>query len=464
MAFSLRDYEIIEEIGHGGFGTILKARQKSLGRIVAIKSLLTQRTLHQKEILRFRREAEAMALLSHDNIISVFDYAYYGNNYYIVMEFIDGMTLDEALTMDIPVQVLMLIMEKVVSGLKVAHAEKVIHRDIKPSNILLGKQGQVKLADFGLATFQPEVSKYSSSAAVLGTFCYMAPEAMVTPKEVDARVDVFSLGCILYKILTGTLPFPGTTIGEVSYKVLNEAPAPIQTGKPFQDFITITAQCLEKDREKRPSLDTLHSALQEAVSDQYHTAQEELQKYISESKRGSGTSSRMHTPQTIVEKRKNTVTLAVVTGAVCILIAGILLFRQFILPGRFNDDSLPQLSGISNTQSLSSPNASVKKSVPKKLSGESPKPLTSTTLDVATGTLIITGVSRKDSITINDKKFPGKKEHGKCKATLKPGHYRIVVHHKDKGIMVRKIRVMPYQVMILDVENERITHGTDTEK
>ncbi len=464
MAFSLQDYEIIEEIGRGGFGTVLRARKKSLGRIVAIKSLAAHRSLQQKEIVRFRREAEAMALLTHDNIITVFDYAYYSNNYYIVMEYIDGITLDDALTIGISARVALFIMEKVVSGLKAAHAEKVIHRDIKPSNILLGRQGQVKLADFGLATFQPDVSRYSSGEAVLGTFCYMAPEAMVTPKEIDARVDIFSLGCILYRILTGALPFPGSTIGEVSYKVLNEAPAPVQQDDTsLQEVVTLTLQCIEKDREKRPSLDRVHSALQKAVAGQYHLAQEELQKYVTESRRDPDTATRVQTQHTIVEKRKSRVTVAVVVGVVLLLAAGILFSRRFFTSNRSNDGSLPQLSNIRNTKTVPGGDR-IGKQVLKKLSAENPKPLTSTSLDVATGTLIISGVGRKDSITLNGSIFPGKKEHGKCKATLKPGHYRVEVYRRGEGKIVRKIRVMPYQVMVLDVENERMTDERDTGK
>jgi serine/threonine protein kinase len=153
MAFSLSDYQILEEIGRGGFATVYRARQKSLGKEVAIKCLAPLRQQNSEQIVRFRREAETMAALTHDNIIAIIDYAFFNGSYYIVMEYIQGMALNTAFEKGLPPTPALCVMEKIVSALKAAHERNIIHRDIKPANILIGRSGQIKLADFGLAMF-----------------------------------------------------------------------------------------------------------------------------------------------------------------------------------------------------------------------------------------------------------------------------------------------------------------------
>jgi len=462
MAFSLRDYQIIEEIARGGFGTILKARQKSLGRTVIIKLLSPQKTQNQKEILRFRREAEAMAVLSHDNITSVYDYAYYGSNYYIVMEYIDGMDFNHALEIEIPLHLSLLTIEKVISGLKFAHSQKIIHRDIKPSNILLGKQGQVKLADFGLATFIPEVSQYSSSATVLGTFCYMAPEAMVTPKEVDSRVDIFSLGCIMYRMLSGELPFPGKTIGEVSYKVLNEEPKPVSTDTKKQDLARIIIKSLSKDREKRPGLDEIHSVVRNVLADQYHTAQEELQEFVCKGQ-PQAPAKKEHFERKDEHSRKKAIASFIVAAAVfLLLIAALLSVRQVISKRSSEKVDLPKLPALSD--SISQLNEPAHKKPAEKIADDAPKPVTSTTMGLAEGTLILKGVSKKDSVTINGSHITGTIKKGKQEIPLKQGLYRVVVFRKNKRDIVREVRVMPYQVFTLDLRKERTSNDGNAKK
>lgn len=462
MAFSLRDYTIIEEIAQGGFGTILKARQKSLGRVVIIKLLSPHKTQNQKDILRFRREAEAMALLSHDNITSVYDYAYYGSNYYIVMEYIDGMDLNRALEIEIPLHLSLLIMEKVISGLKFAHSQKIIHRDIKPSNILLGKQGQVKLADFGLATFIPEVSRYSSSASVLGTFCYMAPEAMVTPREVDSRVDLFSLGCIMYRMLSGELPFPGKTIGEVSYKVLNEEPKPVTTDTGKRDLSYIIVKSLSKDREKRPDLDEIHKAVRNALVDHYHTAQEELQEFVCKGQPKKSGKKEQFERKEKHPRKKPIASLIAATGVFLLLIAALLSIRQIIIKRSSEKVDLPKLPALSD--SISQLKESVRKKPGKKIIDDAPKPVTSTSMGLAEGTLILKGVSTRDSVTINGATIKGIIKKGKQKIPLQQGLYRVVIYRKNKRDVMREVRVMPYQVFTIDLKKERTSNDGNAKR
>ncbi len=452
MAFSPGDYDIIEEIGQGSFGSIYKARQKSLGRVVAFKILSSHRTQKQSEILRFRREAEAMAVLTHDNIISVYDYTYYNNNYYIIMEFIDGINFNNALQNSIPGDLSLLIIEKVISGLKIAHSQKIIHRDIKPSNILLGKQGQVKLADFGLATFQPDVTKHSSSTAVLGTFCYMAPEAMVTPKEVDERVDIFSLGCILYQILTQKLPFPGATIGEVSYKVINKEPELVPVHSSLKDLLDITIHSLNKNREERPNLDDIHKVVRDSIKDKYHTVQEELLKFIK-----NGKPQKFKNSENIkLTTKKNTNNFAYykwLIAIILIVLLAIVFFPRIILFFPSKQIPLPDLPKLNESSPLSSHSTISKNSESNKISINDPKPLTGNSLEQVKGTLKLMGILKEDTIIINSKRMKGEVKHGTQQFPLNPGYYKIVIRGKNKRIFSRELKIETNQVIELDVLN-----------
>ncbi|MBN1981357.1 MAG: serine/threonine protein kinase, partial [Chitinivibrionales bacterium] len=483
-------------VAHGGCGTILKARQKSLGRIVAIKTVFTPQSFNQKEILRFRREAEAMALLSHDNIVSVFDYAYAGDSYYIVMEYIDGITFEKALDARIPTEVALFIIEKVIGCLRFAHREKIIHRDIKPQNILLGKQGQVKLADFGLATFGLEMTRHSSTSAVLGTFCYMAPEAMVNPKDVDARVDIFSIGCVLYRIFSGKLPFNGATIGEVSYKVLNEEPAAIAGQEKYAKIVSLVTLSMNKDREKRPGLEQLQAAIRDDLRAQYPTLPELLQEFIGtgvpgageahpdgEAKNGSVSTTGRSVRQSQSDApgvepqvravslrqvlsrfmaRKRAVFLAIFIAVLTISAGVFFMVRRNSIGYQLRMQELPKLDVFKERQSF--PSADEKRQPSKKVVDGSPKPLTSTTLYMNEGTLRIKGLTNADTILINTQRLSVGPGEGEKKMTLQSGHYSVTILGRSGSKLQRSVRIMPYQVFILNLDEERALHERDSEK
>lgn len=201
--------EILEQIGHGGMGVVYRARQRDLDRIVALKILRSDIETDRNFADRFQREARAMARLNHPNIVTVYDFGRQDELYYFLMEYIDGTNLRQVeqtgqLT---PLQALAIV-PQVCGALQYAHEQGVVHRDIKPENILVLRDGRVKIADFGLAklTGQADDGHLTGTWQVMGTPHYMAPEQVERPTTVDHRADIYSLGVVIYEMLTGELP------------------------------------------------------------------------------------------------------------------------------------------------------------------------------------------------------------------------------------------------------------------
>jgi serine/threonine protein kinase len=202
--------EIVSLLGHGGMGAVYLARQTSLDRIVALKVLSHSLAEDPSFTERFAREAKTLAKLTHPNIVTVFDSGQAGDASYLVMEYVDGVNLRDAIAAhEIDPSRALAIVQQVCDALQHAHDTGVIHRDIKPENILIDRNGHVKIADFGLAKLlQPQPEQYSLTGTrqVLGTRNYMAPEQIENPESVDHRADLYSLGVVLYELLTGELP------------------------------------------------------------------------------------------------------------------------------------------------------------------------------------------------------------------------------------------------------------------
>jgi serine/threonine protein kinase len=210
LAASFPQFEILERVGQGGMGTVYKVRQRSLDRIAALKILSLDARADPAFEERFVRESRTLAQLNHPNIVTVFDCGKVGSLFYLVMEYVDGVNLREALRDGAlgPADSLDVI-RQICDALQYAHDQDVVHRDIKPENILLDGRGRVQIADFGLAKLlgrTPIDISLTATNQILGTYRYMAPEQIERPLSVDHRADIYSLGVVLYELLTGELP------------------------------------------------------------------------------------------------------------------------------------------------------------------------------------------------------------------------------------------------------------------
>ena len=219
-------YEIQQVLGEGGMAKVFLGTDRVLSRTVAVKVLAPQYAEDQQFVARFRREAQAAAALNHPNIVSVFDTGSNGNVHYIVMEYVEGKTLQETLREEsrLTPERSIEIGEAVARALSAAHAKGLVHRDIKPGNIMITREGQVKVMDFGIARATTS-DTVTQTAAVLGTAAYLSPE-QAQGETVDHRSDIYSLGVVLYEMLTGRQPFTGESPVSIAYRHVTEDPVP----------------------------------------------------------------------------------------------------------------------------------------------------------------------------------------------------------------------------------------------
>ena len=258
-------YEIIAPLGAGGMGEVFRARDDRLDREVAIKVLPEALAQDPERLSRFRREAKAVASLSHPNILAIYDFATEGETTYAVTELLEGKTLREVVDRGgIDWRSALTICAAVADGLMAAHRNQIIHRDLKPENVVLTVDDQVKILDFGLAKVlrqdaesdvggeAPTDTMDTRMGAVMGTVGYMSPE-QVRGEVVDHRTDIFSLGCLLHELISGRRAFPGNTQAEVSAAILDRQPAALQQAGAHlpEEVQLIVDRCLEKTQAKR---------------------------------------------------------------------------------------------------------------------------------------------------------------------------------------------------------------------
>lgn len=253
MIKSIKNFEIKELIATGGMAAIYKAVQTSLDRVVAIKVLHGHLAQDPNFIQRFEREAKAAANLKHENIVNIIDFGKDEEVYFIAMEYVEGRSLKDLITRVkvFPLEVVMTIATDICKGLEHAHERGVTHRDIKPANILIGYDGTVKIADFGLAQAQ-DLTSITVTGAIVGTPAYMSPE-QAAGRKVDVRSDIFSMGIILYEMLTGEKPFPGENYSSVITRILTLTPKRAVEMNPLVpvELSQIVEKMMEKDIDKR---------------------------------------------------------------------------------------------------------------------------------------------------------------------------------------------------------------------
>jgi tetratricopeptide (TPR) repeat protein/predicted Ser/Thr protein kinase len=248
-------YEILGVLGRGAMGVVYQARQPGLKRVVALKMVLDGAHAHPKDLARFRAEAEAVARLQHPNIVQIYEVGEADGRPYFSMEFVDGGSLARRIDgTPRPPREAALTVKVLATAMAAAHGKGVVHRDLKPANVLLTADGTPKITDFGLAKRLEDDSSQTHSGTVLGTPSYMSPEqAEGRVEDVGPRSDVYSLGAVLYELLTGRAPFKAGSVLDTLHQVRTQEPvAPVRFAPSVpRDLETICLKCLQKDPARR---------------------------------------------------------------------------------------------------------------------------------------------------------------------------------------------------------------------
>src|SRR6476659_469949 len=256
-------YQLQDPIGRGGMATIYRGRDMRMDRTVAIKVLREVYSTDPKFVTRFQREAKAASVLQHPNIVQVFDYGQSDGNYFIVMELVEGTDLRRYLRSRgvLAIDRAIIITHDIALGLGAAHRRQIVHRDVKPQNILVGRDGMIKLTDFGIASVYKDINaeRLTTTGMTLGTVQYYAPE-QAQGEIVSPAADVYALGIVMYEMLTGRTPFDGDTPVAVAMQHIQDVPvAPSQLNPAIPPGLErVIMRCLAKDpRERFKDGDTL---------------------------------------------------------------------------------------------------------------------------------------------------------------------------------------------------------------
>lgn len=269
---SLGRYHILEQIGEGGMATVYKASDSNLEREVAVKIIFPSRQQNDKALKRFEREAKALAQLSHPNIVKVLDFGEQNGLNYLVMEYLRGGTLKARLGQPIPFREAARLLLPIAQALEFSHQRVIIHRDVKPSNLLFSETEELMLSDFGIAKIlnTGDGLHLTSTNMTIGTPDYMAPE-QIHSKDVDHRVDIYSLGVVLYEMITGRKPFTAKTPMAVLVKSASEpVPNPRLFVADLPDYVenALLLALAKKPEDRFANMESLASVMRTMVESQ----------------------------------------------------------------------------------------------------------------------------------------------------------------------------------------------------
>src|SRR4051794_14016262 len=284
-------YKIVRRIGSGGVGDVYCRQASQLGRQTALKVLPRRFARDREFVERFRREASAAAGLQHPNVVGVFDRGEYDGTYYIAMEFLPGRTLKELIRDEAPLDQLRAIdfAIQILQAASFAHRRGVIHRDFKPHNVIVGDDGRLKVTDFGIA--RAGASEMTETGSIMGTAAYLSPE-QAQGQRVGAPSDLYSIGVIVYEMLTARVPFTGESAVSIALKHVSEEPPPVRSLRP--DVHPRLEQAVGRALLKDP-------AQRYASADEFIAALEQAREAIASGEGGGGTSTFVPIP--VEEKR-----------------------------------------------------------------------------------------------------------------------------------------------------------------
>ena len=292
-----RNYQILNTIATGGTAVLYKAIQTSLDRHVVVKRLHSHLISDPSFTKRFELEAKAAASLDHENIVRIIDFGSSHDNYYIVMEYIDGMSLKEIMSEQgiFDQELALLVAREICIGLDHAHQRGIVHRDIKPANIMVTGDGQVKITDFGLAKLHQSQTQQTVASTLLGTPLYMSPEQAIG-ENVDGRSDLFSLGTMCYEMITGTQPFLGDNYAVVIQNIINGSiPPPSKRGKSIDreiESIVMKALCKEPSKRFRTAIEMARAIETVLGQEKIATAKAKLRRLM----KGAGAGDQAYEP------------------------------------------------------------------------------------------------------------------------------------------------------------------------
>jgi thiol-disulfide isomerase/thioredoxin len=305
------DYELLEQIARGGMGVVFRALEKNLNRIVALKMILAGRLASAEEVRRFRLEAERAGRLDHPNIVPIYHIGEYDGQHYFTMKLINEGTLgDQDHGPKADLHKVARLVASVAHAVHYAHQHGILHRDIKPRNILIDQEGRPHVTDFGLAKHMTGAAGQTESGAILGTPGYMSPEQAAGRKDLTTATDIYSLGALLYDLITGRPPFVASSTLDTLVKVLDEDPQPPHKLNPRvdRDLETICLTCLNKDPRRR------YASAEALASD--------LERYLAGEPIHARRVSRLERARKWVRRRPLAATLVAVLGIALLVLAG----------------------------------------------------------------------------------------------------------------------------------------------